>query len=50
LVAGLFGALMLYQAAVNSKYLPCEMYGMCAAESAKTDSDQFDDIIYEEVK
>ncbi len=50
LPAGLFGALMLYQAAVNSKYLPCEMYGTCAPIPNETDSDHIDDIIYEEVK
>jgi len=50
LVAGLFGALMLYQAVVNSKYLPCEMYGTCAPTPTKTDSDHLDEVVYEEVK
>ena len=52
LVAGSFGVVMLYQAVVNSKYLPCEMYGTCAptSTSTKTDSDNLDEIIYEEVK
>ena len=50
LMAGFFGALMLYQAVVNSKYLPCELYDTCAPTSTKADTDDLDEITYEEVK
>jgi hypothetical protein len=35
LFAGAFGALMLYQAYKNSKYLPCEINGSCSVDEHK---------------
>lgn len=40
LLAGAFGALMLYQAYKNSKFLPCEVAGSCTTDIiSNTDSD-----------
>lgn len=50
LLAGAFGALMLIQAAINSKCLPCEITGTCAPKSKPNASSNTDDITYEEVK
>ena len=49
-ISGAFGTLMLIQAAINSKCLPCEITGTCAPNSKPNAASNTDDITYEEVK